>query len=51
MVTDRDCTLLRVCDGPRDRVFRAWTDSLQVARWWGPKGFSNPVCELDVRFT
>jgi uncharacterized protein YndB with AHSA1/START domain len=20
-----------------------------VARWWGPKGFTNPVCEMDVR--
>src|ERR1700674_2262605 len=20
-----------------------------MARWWGPKGFTNPVCELDVR--
>lgn len=20
-----------------------------MARWWGPEGFTNPVCELDVR--
>jgi uncharacterized protein YndB with AHSA1/START domain/ketosteroid isomerase-like protein len=20
-----------------------------MARWWGPKGFTNPVCELDAR--
>jgi uncharacterized protein YndB with AHSA1/START domain len=20
-----------------------------LKRWWGPKGFTNPVCEVDVR--
>jgi uncharacterized protein YndB with AHSA1/START domain len=30
-------------------VFKAWTDPKHVAVWWGPKGFTNPVCELDVR--
>ncbi|MGH2375506.1 MAG: SRPBCC family protein, partial [bacterium] len=20
-----------------------------MAQWWGPRGFTNPVCELDVR--
>ena len=35
-------------DAPRDLVFRAWTDEKLLARWWGPKGFTNSVCELDV---
>jgi uncharacterized protein YndB with AHSA1/START domain len=30
-------------------VFRAWTDPKRMAQWWGPNGFTNPVCELDVR--
>jgi uncharacterized protein YndB with AHSA1/START domain len=30
-------------------VFRAWTDAKQLAEWWGPKGFTNPVCEADAR--
>jgi len=30
-------------------VFKAWTDPKRVARWWGPQGFTNPVCELDAR--
>ena len=30
-------------------VFRAWTDPERLKRWWGPKGFTNPVCEVDVR--
>jgi uncharacterized protein YndB with AHSA1/START domain len=33
----------------RQQVFRAWTDPKHVARWWGPKDFTNPVCEIEPR--
>jgi uncharacterized protein YndB with AHSA1/START domain len=39
----------RVFDAPRDLVFKAWTDPERLQRWWGPQGFTNPVCEVDVR--
>ena len=39
----------RVYDVPRALVYRAWTDPKELAKWWGPKGFTNPVCELDAR--
>ena len=39
----------RVFDAPRELVFKAWTDPERLKRWWGPKGFTNPVCEVDVR--
>ena len=42
-------TITRLFNAPRARVFAAWTDPAQVAQWWSPHGFSNPVCELDVR--
>jgi uncharacterized protein YndB with AHSA1/START domain len=42
-------TLTRVYNAPRERVWKAWTDPAQVARWWGPAGFTAPRCELDVR--
>lgn len=44
-----DLVMTREFDAPRELVFKAWTDARQVAQWWGPKGFTNPVCELDVR--
>src|SRR5262249_55727449 len=25
------------------------TDPKHLAQWWGPRGFTNPVCEWDVR--
>jgi uncharacterized protein YndB with AHSA1/START domain len=44
-----DLVMTRVFDAPRELVFKVWTDSGHMAQWWGPKGFTNPVCELDVR--
>ena len=46
---ERELVLTRVFDAPRELVFKAWTDPKQVAQWWGPHGFTNPVCDLDVR--
>jgi uncharacterized protein YndB with AHSA1/START domain len=44
-----DLVITRVFDAPRALVFKAWTEARHVAQWWGPKGFTNPVCEMDVR--
>lgn len=46
---EREITLTRVYDAPRALVFKAWTDPELIARWWGPKMFTNPVCEVDAR--
>ena len=46
---ERELVLTRVFDAPRELVFKAWTDPKCVAVWWGPHGFANPVCELDLR--
>ncbi len=46
---DRELTLTRLFAAPRELVFRMWTDPQHVAQWWGPAGFTNPVCEMDVR--
>lgn len=45
----RTVVIERVFAAPRDLVFEAWTDPVRVAQWWGPEGFANPVCEMDVR--
>ena len=46
---DREIVITRMFDAPREMVYKAWTDPRQMARWWGPKMMTNPVCELDVR--
>jgi len=46
---ERELFITRTFDAPRRLVFQAWTDPKQLAQWWGPHGFTNPICELDVR--
>jgi uncharacterized protein YndB with AHSA1/START domain len=41
--------MTRFFRAPRRRVWQAWTDVDQLAQWWGPKMFTNPRCEIDVR--
>lgn len=45
----RELVITRMFDAPRELVFRAWTDPRHLAQWWGPHGFTNPLCELDAR--
>jgi uncharacterized protein YndB with AHSA1/START domain len=49
MVPGRELVLVRSFDAPRSLVFKVWTDPTHLARWWGPQGFTNPVCEADAR--
>ena len=39
----------RIFDAPRELVWKAWTDPQYVMQWWGPKGFTAPVCKIDFR--
>jgi len=41
--------LTRVYDAPRELVYKMWTDPKHVKQWWGPRDFTIPRCELDVR--
>jgi uncharacterized protein YndB with AHSA1/START domain len=46
--SEREIVITRVFDAPRSLVFKAWTDPKHVAQWWGPKGFTTRVTELDL---
>ena len=39
----------RVFNAPRELVWKAWTEPQYVMQWWGPEGFSAPVCQMDFR--
>jgi uncharacterized protein YndB with AHSA1/START domain len=45
----KEVTITRLINAPRERVWRAWTDPKLLAQWWGPQGFTSPVCEVDAR--
>jgi len=39
----------RVFDAPLDRFFEVLTDPTELAKWWGPHGFTTPEIHLDLR--
>jgi uncharacterized protein YndB with AHSA1/START domain len=41
--------ITRIFDAPRALVWEAWTNPKYVMQWWGPKGFTAPVCKIDFR--
>ncbi len=45
----RSIVITRMYAAPPSVVFKAWTDPIELAQWWGPKGFTNSVCEIDPR--
>src|SRR5258707_9367230 len=46
---DREIVLTRVFDAPRHLVFDAFTKPELLKRWFGPRGWSLVVCEVDLR--
>jgi uncharacterized protein YndB with AHSA1/START domain len=46
---ERELVIGRIFDAPRELVWKAWTEPERVRRWWGPKGFTAPVCKIDLR--
>ncbi len=47
--TDTVLTITRTFAAPREAVFRAFTVAEELKRWWGPKGTTCPVAEIDAR--
>jgi uncharacterized protein YndB with AHSA1/START domain len=47
--SDREIVMTRIFDAPRRLVFEAWTKPELFVRWFGPQGWSVPVCEIDLR--
>ncbi len=41
--------MTRVFDAPRRLVFEAWTKPEHLVRWWGMRGSTLRVCEVDLR--
>lgn len=44
-----ELVITRFFNAPRSRVFAAWTEPERLARWWGPRGFTNVKWAMDVR--
>ena len=46
--SDLDLTISRVIRGPREAVWKAWTDPWSFAQWWLPAPTLCHVVEMDV---
>jgi uncharacterized protein YndB with AHSA1/START domain len=46
---ERELVITRMFDAPRHIVFKAWTEPERLMRWWGPRGYTMTLCEMDIR--
>lgn len=44
-----ELVITRVFDAPRELVWKAWSEPEHFNRWWGPKDYTCPFCEMDLR--
>ena len=42
-------SLSRVLKASREAVYRAFTDPLQLGRWYGPRGFTVTIDHFEAR--
>jgi uncharacterized protein YndB with AHSA1/START domain len=47
--SDREVMMTRVFDAPRHLVFEAFTKPELLKQWFGPRGWSLSLCEVDHR--
>ena len=47
--SDTEIAFTRAFPAPRERVWRMWTQAQHLTHWWGPEGWTLPVCEMDFR--
>ncbi len=45
----KDIRITRVYDAPLQTVWDAWTEPDQIAKWWGPRGFTLTTHSKDLR--
>jgi len=51
VMSEHTIVIEREFDAPRELVWTLWTDPDEVAKWWGPEGFTTPRdrIEFDLR--
>ena len=47
--SEREIVLSRRFDAPRALVFEAMSQPQHLVNWYGPHGYSLPLCEVDLR--
>ena len=47
--TENEVVITRIFNAPRELVWKAWTEPERFKKWWGPKIFTCPLCNIDLR--
>ncbi len=47
--TAQEITITRLINAPRELVWKVWTDPHHLQRWWGPHGFVNTDCAIQLQ--
>jgi uncharacterized protein YndB with AHSA1/START domain len=48
-VEGQELILERVFNAPRELVFKAFSEAEHLKQWWGPRGWTVTVCNVDFR--
>ena len=48
-MAEHGIAITRVFDAPRELIFEVWTDPEHMVQWWGARGFTTTIHEMDVR--
>jgi uncharacterized protein YndB with AHSA1/START domain len=48
-VEGQELILERVFAAPRELVFKAFSEAEHLKNWWGPRGWTLTVCDIDFR--
>ena len=48
-VSEDAVVIERTFDAPVELIWKMWTDPEHFKNWYGPKGFTVPVAEMEVR--
>ncbi len=46
---NRELSISRLLNAPRELVWKVWTEPEHIAQWWGPAGFTNTIFKMDVK--
>jgi uncharacterized protein YndB with AHSA1/START domain len=44
----QEVTITRVFHAPRELVWKSWTEPAQLAKWWGPRGWSTDPADVTL---
>ncbi|MEP7169334.1 MAG: SRPBCC family protein [Bacteroidota bacterium] len=48
-IKNRELSITRLINAPRELVWKMWTEPEHIKHWWGPNGFTNTIFKMDVK--